>query len=308
MIANSTKADWRRGKRNPLDNRVPIATPENIQFQYDVAGPFRRLTALLLDAIVVSIGFMILLGTSALVDQTIGGFAEWIGRVMLALISVVIFVVFWFYGFFCEARFNGKTIGKAMLAIRTVSTDGRPINVTQAGLRNMVRMADCFPWVSLPLLFGIEVGEANLLSMPTMAVGLVVMAMTSRYQRLGDLVAGTMVIIEDPGYLAHQIAFDDGRVPRMVEAIPPQFTVDRELTEALAEYASRRDHFSVQRRREIALHVAGPLIRQFQWRPDTDPDLLLCALYHRTFVGSEVAAPATMELPGHHVPESRRRS
>jgi hypothetical protein len=46
----------------------------------------------------------------------------------------------------------------------------------------------------------------------------------------------------------------------------------------------RRKFFSPMRRREVAAHVANPLIERFGLPRDTSPDLMMCALYHRTFI------------------------
>src|SRR6185503_6367494 len=90
------------------------------------------------------------------------------GMAIFAML-VTFFVVFWFYGGVCETLLNGQTPGKWLLGLRVLTYDGQPINGLQAIMRNLLRAADLL----LPL------------------IGLIVMMLNSRFQRLGDLVAGT---------------------------------------------------------------------------------------------------------------------
>ena len=56
------------------------------------------------------------------------------------------------------------------------------------------------------------------------------------------------------------------------------------MAKALATYVERRRFFTPPRRREVARHLAEPLLERFGLPPDTSYDLLLCALYYRTFI------------------------
>ena len=58
----------------------------------------------------------------------------------------------------------------------------------------------------------------------------------------------------------------------------------KSLAKALATYVERRKFFSPPRRREVARHIAEPLLRKFELPADTSYDLLLCALYYRAFI------------------------
>jgi hypothetical protein len=76
--------------------------------------------------------------------------------------------------------------------------------------------------------------------------------------------------------------------------IPARFTVSQTMARALATYVDRRQLFSAPRRREISRHLGEPLVQKFGLPSDTSYDLLLCALYHRTFAaqqGEDVALP-----------------
>ena len=142
----------------------------------------------------------------------------------------------------------------------------------------------------MPVVPAAALGFSPLLwAVPTLMVGLITPALNRRYQRMGDLVCGTMVIVERRGGLAGIAKFEDPRAARLAAVLPATLVVDPKLSLALSTYVDRRGSFSPQRRREIACHLAGPLLQQLQLPADTSHDLLLCALYHRAYIAEHVA-------------------
>jgi hypothetical protein len=170
--------------------------------------------------------------------------------------------VWWFYGALFETFLNGQTPGKYILGLRVLTDSGQPINGLQATLRNLLRAAD----LVVPI------------------VGLLVTSLNGKYQRLGDLVAGTMVIVEERQWLTGVAKLDDPRAIQLAAYLPPNFVVSRSLAKSLATYVERRRFFTPPRRREVARHLAVPLLERFGLPADTSYDLLLCALYYRTFI------------------------
>lgn len=250
-----------------LDTHFEMVTPENIAFQYRVAGPFQRLPAYLLDGLIQGAiilgGFMILVLAGALASLPGGG---------LGAAMIFFFFVNWFYGGFFETILNGQTPGKRMTRLRVISVDGQPINALQAILRNLLRAVDM-----LPLM--------------TYQFGLFSAILTERFQRLGDLACGTMVVVEEPPYRYGVVRVTEPEVLAMVAAIPPDFTVSRSLGRALSSYVLRRPSIPWSRRMQIARHVGEPLCEQFGLPRNTNYDHLLCAVYQRTFFG-DVEPPA----------------
>lgn len=243
----------------PLDATLQIVTPENIGFDYRVAGPFLRLPALLIDYAVITA----ILVASVFLFTLVGSFA--IGPyVAQGIISIIWFLLQWFYGGVCEACLNGQTLGKKLLRLRTVTVDGQPIDGLQALMRNFLRLADLF--LAIPV------------------IGLFVMMLNNRRQRLGDLVAGTMVVIEERPWLMGVARLDDPRAIQLASILPPNIVINRPLAKAISTYVERRKYFTPARRREVARHVAQPLLEKFGLPADTSYDLLLCALYYRKFI------------------------
>ena len=261
-----------------IDSTIQIVTPENIAFEYRVAGPFRRLPAFLIDLALRMVFFFIIMFLLSFVAPLFGA------GMTMAFGIVLAFVLEWFYGGLFETFMNGQTPGKWMLGLRVLTIDGQPITGLQAVMRNILRAVDTMPWVSLQAL-GTDV---PIYIFPLFTLGLVSMALNDRYQRLGDLVCGTMVVVEERTWLRGAAKLEDPRAAQLAQLIPANFIMSRTLSRAIALYVDRRERLPVGRRREVARHLAEPLLRQFQLPPDTSYDLLLCALYHRKFIGGDV--------------------
>ncbi|MBN2218107.1 MAG: RDD family protein [Pirellulales bacterium] len=255
-----------------LDTRVRVVTPENIAFQYHVAGPFRRLPAYLIDlAIRVTAGLVTLLGLSLAF-----GFAG-LGSVGLGIWLLLFFMLTWFYGGLFETFWNGQTPGKRIMRIRVLSVEGQAINASQAVLRNILRTVDALPFL-YPLFF-------------FYLVGLVSATMNKRFQRLGDLACGTMVVCEEPHWLKGVARINEPEVLRLTPSIPARFQPDRSLARALALYVGRRANFAPARRLQIARYVGVPLREELGLPQSTNLDHLLCALYNRVFVTEDTPEP-----------------
>ncbi len=273
-----------------LDSRIEIVTPENIAFHYLVAGPFRRLPAYLIDCgicAIVLVGGLIVLGFStSLVGATGLGFGLWL---------LLAFLVNWFYFGLFETIWNGQTPGKRLMGLRVLSIDGQPINAMQAILRNVLRAIDAMPILGPGGQFGI----------PYYVVALVAMSCNRRYQRLGDLTCGTMVVVERRSKLHGVAPIQHPEVIRFAQNLPMSFVASRSLAYALSIYVARRHLFSPARRFEMAGTLAEPLAAQLGLPPETNPDLLLCALYYRAFIADRPGeAPLAAETEAAQMADS----
>jgi uncharacterized RDD family membrane protein YckC len=164
------------------DDVLTIETPEQTPLEYELAGVGSRVLAMLFDTLyqlAVSVMLMLaLLMLAALLSsgdlftgQSVGvRFGLMLGVTMLAL-----FVVQFGYFLLFELR-GGQTPGKRRLGLRVIHASGRPMVAHEAVARNLLRLID-----GLPAAYG---------------VGLLSIMFTSRRQRLGDLLAGTVVVHE----------------------------------------------------------------------------------------------------------------
>jgi uncharacterized RDD family membrane protein YckC len=287
MASTPTTTDARNFDAPSIDGQIKVVTPENVAFHYEVAGPFRRLPAYLIDLairVLIAIGIgLALLGVASIGIADFGVGAALIG----------FFILTHFYGGLFETFWNGQTPGKRIIGLRVLTVDGRPINALQAVLRNILRDVD-----TMPYSFGVFVPEMQ--GVGLYWVGLISMAFTDRYQRLGDLAAGTMVVVERKSWTHGVVKITEPAALALAADIPVDFEVTRSLGKALSMYAERRLTLSPLRRAEVARHLAVPLAARLRLSPQTNHDMLLCALYHRTFVSSDIAefepvpAPATI--------------
>lgn len=277
-----------------LDATIEVVTPENIDFSYRVAGPMRRGLAFAIDFGIR----MVVLFVLSFVFQIVFGIAQ-MENIAAALATIAFFILAWFYGGLLETYWNGQTVGKRSMGIRVLSTDGRAINGMQAVMRNILREADSFPvfiWaITLP---GFGSGEQTLpFPIPTYILALVVMSATARYQRLGDLACRTMVVMEERSWAAGLVKIDDPLVIRLAGELPAGLEFSRTMREALSAYIERRRFFPPGRRADIARHLGQPLCQRFGLLPDTNHDLLMCALYYRAFIADQ-GTEDTSELSG----------
>ena len=276
-----------------VDNTYRLTTPENISFEYQLAGPFRRVFPYVLDLVIVLVLYLalfflvwvtILLISIAMALLGVVDVAEVLIAIGLAVAPIGLFLMYWFYGAYLETYRNGRTFGKMATNLRVISTDGHAIDGTQATLRNFFRGIDLMPLVPLAgLVENNDIPQQVVL--PTAVFGLIVMSLSPKFQRLGDLVAGTMVVNEDGDRNPHVQTFSDTRVPQLAELIPSSFYVSNSLAKAVAVYADRREQLGVARSGEIATKLAGTLADRFGLPEDTDADLLICSLYYKIFVG-----------------------
>ncbi len=273
----------------PLDTTIQVVTPENIAFEYQLAGPFRRIPAYALDVLI----YTMVLALLVIIGLYIGFYSmSMVAMSLYAFVGLVVwFVLGWFYGALCETYFNGRTVGKWACGLRVISIDGRPLSGMQATIRNLLRVADLAP----PAAFGqMDSDVPPWLVVPTALIGLMSVIMTQRMQRLGDLAAGTMVVVDEKSWRLPVAKVDDPRVAALASYLPGDYRISPTMARTLAAYAERRAFLTPARRREVARHLTDPLIDRFEFRPDIDPDLLMYALYYQTFLAADSTEPANL--------------
>jgi uncharacterized RDD family membrane protein YckC len=269
----------------PLDTDVAIETPEHIVFRHKVAGPARRLIAYLLDVILCYAGLTVLtvivvlafVGTGGLSDAFDGAGGAGVGLVLVAL-----FAVQWVYFAVLEA-WLGRTPGKKALGLRVVTATGRPIGFRAAALRNVLRAAD-----ALPLTY-----SGGVLSL----AGLASMSVTRRFQRLGDLVAGTIVVVPERAQATTPLILFPPAQPHELAQLPDEVRLDADERLAIEMFLRRGPRLGRARQLELAQMIAPQLAARFGLRND-DPARTLALLYDRAANAGRTDAPASSRAPG----------
>jgi len=161
------------------EETLVIETPERVPLHFALASIGNRFLACALDhAIQVLTLLLILLSGLALAslaswENSLESAPKWVYAVMILLV----FLIFAGYFAFFEWLWSGQTPGKRWLKLRVIREDGRPITFWEASVRNLIRTLDMMP-------------------VPFYSVGLISVFVTSRDQRVGDMVAGTVVVRE----------------------------------------------------------------------------------------------------------------
>jgi uncharacterized RDD family membrane protein YckC len=254
-------------------------------FRHRVAGPARRFLAYLLDLIICYTAFVVLafvvallaIGMAAATDAAESAVGTGVG-----VLLVVLFAIQWVYFAVLEA-WRGRTPGKAALGLRVVSTTGRPIGFRAAALRNVLRAAD-----ALPLAY-----TAGLLSL----AGLASMASTRRFQRLGDLVAGTLVIVPERAAVAAPLVLWPPAQPYELALLPDDVRLDAEERLAIEMFLRRRARLGRARELELASMIASPLADRLGFRAQ-DASRTLALLYDRAANAGRLDAPPSSRTPG----------
>jgi uncharacterized RDD family membrane protein YckC len=219
-----------------IDTQAHIETPENVRLSFRLAGPGTRLGAYLVDLTIRAI--MLWAMTFA-----IGVFAPFLlgAGVSVGLWLLLVFLLEWFYSCLFEGFWSGRTPGKWLVGLRVIKDGGYPIGFYEAVIRNLLRAADALP---LPLFYG---------------AGFVSMMATRRMQRLGDLLAGTVVVREQRQRLRGQLPFLHS-VPMIPRSERESAYRPHERTLDLIErFFLRSGRLAPARADEIARILAHPL-------------------------------------------------
>ena len=228
-----------------VDTRTEIETPENVTLTFNLAGPGSRMSAYVIDLV---IRVALFLGGSFLLSAVLPilGSGLSIGGILIAL-----FLLEWCYTTLFEAFWRGQTPGKRFCGLRVLKEAGYPIGFYDSVLRNLLRVADILP-------FGY-------------GAGIICMTATSRLQRIGDLVAGTIVVRDTRHrFVRHTEAF------ATLDPIHPTdcsgtFAVSERTLDTIEQLLARRDRLSKRRVEELAEILARPVAAKLGYNLDDDP-------------------------------------
>jgi len=161
------------------DETLIIETPERVPLHFALASIGNRFIACAIDhsiqigALVVLFILFLIVRDAADLGDRITTAPKWV----IAFLIVMVFVLMSGYFAIFEWLWNGQTPGKRWLKLRVIREDGRPISFFEAAVRNLLRDFDIMPF-------------------PFYSIGLISVFATNRDQRVGDLVAGTVVVRE----------------------------------------------------------------------------------------------------------------
>ncbi|MEE9325784.1 MAG: RDD family protein [Cocleimonas sp.] len=203
-----------------IDTLYHVNTPEGISLRLSPAGPVPRMLAWLIDILIRLAMYIVIYVSLAYFGNTGKGIA-----------GILTFLLEWFYPVYFELYKNGQTPGKKSFDLYVAMENASPITPGASIIRNLLRFVDF-----LPLFYGF---------------GFISMLLTNRFQRLGDLVAGTVVLHKDLVY------------PPVDEidiaAIAPPIPLQLQEQQALVRFYQRTPYLTNERANELSL-LTGKLV------------------------------------------------
>ncbi|VEP11506.1 putative membrane protein/domain protein [Hyella patelloides LEGE 07179] len=224
-----------------LFNRINLETPESVELEFTLAGIGNRAYALVIDYLILGgvlalslIIFIFLsyqVSASNLLVENKNDIVKWLWAIEILIVFAI------YVGYFClfETIWQGQTPGKKRASIRVIADNGRTINLSQAVLRALLRPID-------DLLF----------------MGMFLIALTKKEKRIGDIVAGTLVVQEDKPQKSKNISITPEAKSLAIKLnqeanisllSPENFAVIR-------NYLQRRDMMSSKAHKEVARKLA----------------------------------------------------
>ncbi len=238
-----------------LDTVAWADSPEHVRFEYRVAGPARRGMAYIIDMLLKAVVLVVLGGLLMLGGLRWDEMTGW----TMGVLVLAAFALEWGYYVLFETITSGRTPGKKAMRLRVVKEGGYPINFVDALLRNLLRAADF-----LPSLY---------------ALGSVVMVFDPRFRRLGDLVAGTMVVVQQRAHMGNAVQLRPAPTPAELATMPTAALLQAEEREVLELFVRRLDRLGSARADELAELVLPRFMDRLPATASQQPARSLALLY-----------------------------
>ncbi|MGC4120094.1 MAG: RDD family protein [Myxococcales bacterium] len=239
----------------PPDSALSIETPERVSLNLDIAGMGTRALAYLVDAFILFLFWVTVLFVLSILRTQGVSLADFqaLQTLVQAAIVLGIFFLQWGYWTLFETLWGGRSPGKRVLHIRVVKLEGAPEGFSEAALRNLGRLVDF-----LPVLY---------------ATGLTAMMASPRSRRLGDLLAGTVVVRERKVDLSR---YDARSSPSASSAPSPAasaaaIALSAAEFELVSGFLARAASLDPQARERVALKLAEPLAKRLPEAKRSEP-------------------------------------
>ena len=216
---------------------LEVETPEHVVIDYEIAGLGSRGLAAIIDTLIV---FALMTANLLVAMKLYSTFKVVVG----AWIPLAQFVVVWGYFTLFEGFRDGQTPGKKWMGLRVIRDTGHPITVREAGARNLLRIVDLLP--------------------PPYLLGILFIAFHPKGKRIGDLVAGTVVVRDRPADAP--VALIEGEGDAVATGAPQLSDEDFRI---LREFVGRAPQLPPAVRTRLATQLAARIADRY---PTRDPD------------------------------------
>ncbi|WP_343315652.1 RDD family protein [Brucella sp. BE17] len=187
--------------------------PEGVPISFSIASLGSRLGAQLLDLI-----FTYLVVYVCVLTLFVSGLLPFEAQFILAIL-LVFFLRIPYY-ILSEMIWNGRTLGKRIVGIRVINMNGRRLTAHQVTARNLMKEVEFFTPLTMVFAASSLSGWGIAIMLIWVSVIFIVPIANRRRQRLGDMIAGTMVVdnprsallsdlaLAAPAVVADQAEFD----------------------------------------------------------------------------------------------------
>ncbi len=239
--------------------RVRIDTPELVALEFPLAGIGSRFIAIFIDYGLQFAAFILLVLGMMLFLPSMQKFEATSAKWAIAILILILFLLHWGYFTLFEGLWHGQTPGKRVAKIRVIQQSGRAVTIFESLSRNLVRAIDFLPTFYV--------------------VGTISIFTTRRNQRLGDLVAGTLVVHEAQTHdhasmgntrLFTQVAPQAPALPR-VTSIPTDALsrLGAADLQAIETFLERRLDMTLEVRQSLATRLATSTATRMNLPPPT---------------------------------------
>ncbi|HYF94203.1 MAG TPA: RDD family protein [Symbiobacteriaceae bacterium] len=234
-----------------------VDTPESVDLALEPAGLGTRFLAIMVDALIqwgaAFLLMLVVLPMTALSEAfDLFGSGETVNGLLVTILLLAVGFLFFLYKLVLEAFWNGQTVGKRVVGIRVIKANGLPVDFLQVVIRNVLRIVDFLPAQYL--------------------IGSIAIAASPRGQRLGDVVAGTVVVRDQrpmaplaPMQLHHEPAYDLNLLREHVLRL-----TDEDL-EPARRFWGRRFQLESRSRWRVGARIAEGLAAHMGWQWQLPP-------------------------------------
>lgn len=177
-------------KKRPKPERPgfdEVLPPEGVPLYFEIATFGVRFGAQLIDILITSLAALALVLFLNAIGLSQPGF-------MMAIASMLFFVIRIPYYVVTELLWNGQTLGKRMVKIKVIAADSGSLTAQSLVVRNLMKEAEIFLPGTLLLSLSSDSPIWSLIALAWVTGVVAVPLINRRSQRLGDIIAGTFVI------------------------------------------------------------------------------------------------------------------
>jgi len=236
---------------------ISISTPEYVSLRFQSANLGSRAIAFIIDNIIIFIVQFIILILAGYAIGGIEGFfiASDSTLVIIAIVVLIFFVLNFGYYILFEYFNSGQTPGKRMAGIRVIQSNGHSITMLSSVIRNLLRLIDSLPTGYL--------------------IGILMIYFHREHKRLGDLVAGTIVVHERPSQKRTKIGREIARRNLPLPDISLSEATNRSITSKewnlLKVYSQRFMTLKESERMRLTRDLAEVILPKFEMNPRAKP-------------------------------------